>query len=548
MKNIDIDELKSRVSIVDVIARDVDLRERGKDWIARCPFHTEKTASFKVSNEKGIFHCFGCKAGGDVIEFIRLYHGLGFIESVQMLASIIGMSVDDSLEESDEYKMLKANEKAMNLYRGTKKSEIDSFLKSRALDLSLGEKFSMGVAPKGRKILSTKYPSMTEVMVESGMIMDSGLDRFYNRIIFPIIHQRHPIGFGGRRIGSGHTPKYINSMNSKIYNKSEVLFGLNFAKPVMRKVKAAYVVEGYTDVLSFHQVGIENVVSPCGTSFTKKQASIVKRFADTIILVYDEDSAGKRAGFSAMRTAMNVGMTVMFMLLPEGEDPNSFLLKVGSDVFIDVAKKTIGFCEYYGLMMRGKTLRSRIRLVRELQSIADTIPDATARGLTQQEIAEHFDVERKRGKPASKMVDPPVRTLEFRMLTGILEGGNVAAVVMSDIKREDIVAYRDLFDYILLRYAETGESPDEPDLISKFGDKYRGIIASAALHPARVTVASMEVIMAATRARSLMSEIDKMAERIGILEDKGEDTIDLREKRDDLEKQRRKILNQKKII
>lgn len=336
-------ELKSRVDIGDVVSSYVNLKRRGKALLGLCPFHNEKTASFNVSTENGYFHCFGCGAGGDVITFIMKIENLDYIEAVKFLAQRAGLQMpEDGYDNSLSIlraKVLEINRETAKFYHGVLNSEdgkngLDYF-KNRGMDLKIIRHFGLGFAPYGKfelvnhlKKLGYKPDEMVAANVAFMSRNGNPVDRFYGRVMFPIIDLRgNVIAFGGR-ILTDEKPKYINSSDTLVYKKSTGLFAMNFAKNSKEQFILA---EGYMDVISLHQAGFTGAIASLGTALTMEQSKIIARYTKEVVVCFDSDEAGQKAIQRAIPMLRNAGLMVKVLTIPNGKDPDGFIKSGGRD-------------------------------------------------------------------------------------------------------------------------------------------------------------------------------------------------------------------------
>ena len=355
-------ELLNRIDVVDIIDKRVQLKKRGSNFIACCPFHDEKTPSFTVSPSKQFYHCFGCSASGDAIQFLIEYEGLTFIDSITELANSIGLTVPNEapqkIEKSNENAKLEEVIKIASIFyqkQLRESAKAISYLKSRGLTGEIAKEFEIGFAPEGwqnLKIPFEKYED--EILVKAGLVVknDKGkyYDRFRERIIFPIYSDKGKIiGFGGRVINSEETPKYYNSPETPLFQKSYELYGLLASRKSIREKGYVLVVEGYMDVVGLAQKGIKNVVATLGTATTAFHIKKLLRYTEEIIFCFDGDDAGRIASWRAMNNAL-ISVTdvtqLKFLFLPDGYDPDSFVKENSSKDFEVLAKNATPLTEY----------------------------------------------------------------------------------------------------------------------------------------------------------------------------------------------------------
>lgn len=372
-----IHDLLNRVNIVDTIDRHVSLKKAGANYTACCPFHSEKTPSFTVSPVKQFYHCFGCGAHGNAINFLMEYSGYNFVEAVQQLAASIGMSIpepqpipgktprltnakpDDTTActTQDIYEIMRI---ATHFYREQLKQSqraID-YLKERNLTGQTAVRFAIGYAPKEWQNLAAIFPDYNaektrNILIRAGLIIihDNGkhYDRFRDRIMFPILNQTGQIvAFGGRIVDHGE-PKYLNSPETDIFVKGHEIYNLFSARKAIRDAKCVVVVEGYMDVVALSQYGIDYSVATLGTAVTDFHIQKLLRYSDKIVFCFDGDNAGKKAAKRALENSLaqlSDGKTIQFLFLPENEDPDSFIHQYGKNAFEQLITQSLPLSEF----------------------------------------------------------------------------------------------------------------------------------------------------------------------------------------------------------
>ena len=371
-----IDKIRDQADIVDVISREVELKRKGVNYFGICPFHDENTPSFSVSQSKQIYKCFGgCDAGGNVFTFIMEFYKLTFFESAKLLADRYNIILDisDNYSSSNEYSFLKAvHEDASLIFQQNLFSDIGKeplqYLKKRNLTEEIIRKFRLGFAIDSWNGLinkiGPKYNNETSKMLKTGLFSRSEkgtvYDRFRSRIIFPISHQSGDvIAFGGRDYNKNDQAKYLNSPETAIYQKSNVLYGLNVTKSAITNSNNKYIilVEGYMDLLQLYQAGIEPVVAVSGTSLTKNHATIIARYNKPVVILYDGDSAGGNAAIRAGFVLLQAGVEV-YVVRPPGElDPDDWLLKEGREALNDNIENPSDFMEFHINYSNAKTFK-----------------------------------------------------------------------------------------------------------------------------------------------------------------------------------------------
>jgi DNA primase len=342
-----LETVRSRIEIVDLVGEYVILKRTGQNYVGLCPFHHEKTPSFTVSPAKQIFYCFGCGVGGNVFTFLMKKDHLSFPESVETLAARLGMEVPRAeygevagRRERDRFYGL--NTAVADFYHRALLQEANAqrardYLKGRGILDGTCEKFKLGYASDNQELreylLGHDFPPE--------LISEAGLDRFHGRITFPIYDvQGRCLGFGGRTLGN-EQPKYLNSSDTRVYSKSHVLYGLNFAVPAVREKGRVLVTEGYLDCITAQQSGFLNVVAALGTAFTHDQARLLSRYTKDVVLAFDTDAAGSSASLRGARYLQELGVRVYVLELPSGKDPDEFLRSQGEGAFAEALEERV---------------------------------------------------------------------------------------------------------------------------------------------------------------------------------------------------------------
>ncbi|MEG1311928.1 MAG: DNA primase [Romboutsia sp.] len=340
-----IEEVKSRCSIENVISQYISIKQSGSNFKGLCPFHGEKTPSFYISTSKQMYKCFGCGEGGDAIKFIMSMENLEFMDALKLLAKQCGVEINTNMDEATKIKMAKIN-KFQDIHReaarfyfanlGNGKNHGYEYLRNRGLDDKIIKKFGLGYSLTSWNSLMNYLESRgytKEELSECGLITyikegNKAYDKFRNRVMFPIFDYRgNVIGFGGRVLDDS-TPKYLNSPDTLIFNKSQNLYGLNFARKDVTD-RTIVLVEGYMDLISLYQYGIKNVVATLGTALTEEQGILIKRYVDTAIISYDSDDAGIKATLRAIEILNKLDINVKILDLKEAKDPDEFVRKYG---------------------------------------------------------------------------------------------------------------------------------------------------------------------------------------------------------------------------
>lgn len=361
-----IEDVRKTNDIVDVIGEYVQLKKQGRNYFGLCPFHGEKSPSFSVTQEKQIFHCFGCGKGGNVITFMMEMEGFSFHEALKFLGDRSGLEVPETTQNKEtsisreSQSILSAHEWVTKLYhhllRYTKDGkEGYQYFKDRGINDETIDDFQLGFAPKIKDFTAEfleKKGFHQQISVKAGLLSmyedNSVTDRFRGRVIFPIRnHLGKTVGFGGRTIGDLE-PKYLNSPESELFQKGRLLYNFDLAKKHIRKENEAVLFEGYMDVISAYQAGVKNVVATLGTSLTESQAKLLRRYVDTVILCYDADNAGIEATYKAADILRKTGCNVKIANLEDGMDPDNYIREHGSTSFKDkVIKASNTFMSFY---------------------------------------------------------------------------------------------------------------------------------------------------------------------------------------------------------
>ncbi len=410
-----ITEIKNRADILDIVSESVLLKKAGRNYVGLCPFHSEKTPSFTVSPDKQIFYCFGCGEGGNVFSFLMKLEGLSFPEAARQLAKRYGIELPSrsltpaqKQQISEKERLLTINQMTAEFYqRWLMQNDAGisarDYIKKRRLSKDTCRHFGLGYAPDGWehlvRFLTTQRVPLA-LAEKAGLVIarkqkQGFYDRFRNRIIFPI-HDvgGRVIGFGGR-VMDDKLPKYMNSPESMVYNKSKSLYGLHRAKQACRESETVHIVEGYIDLITLHQAGIQNAVATLGTALTEEHIRLMKGFARKAVLVFDSDNAGIRAAHRSVDLFMRFDMDAKVMVLPQGHDPDTFITEYGCDEFLRRAGNASGMMRFlietavekHGLSIEGKT-----KILKEMQHPLAAIEDGVARSLYAKELAERINV------------------------------------------------------------------------------------------------------------------------------------------------------------
>jgi len=522
-----VERVREATNIIDVVSQYVQLRKRGRNFLGLCPFHTEKTPSFNVLEDKGIFKCFGCGAAGDVYTFLMRMEGLTFPETIEKLAAAANIpyerhSNETRTNESQELENLyvACKEFATYCYRNLRSeqgAEAYAYLSGRGFREEILHRYGIGLAPSASSFSrSLEYAKTGLGSYERAGIIAKGergeyYDRFRDRIIFPIYSPTGKvIAFGGRILPNAdkQIAKYINSPETPIYHKSQVLYGLFQAKDAIRTGDLAILVEGYADVIALAQAGFQNAIAASGTSLTVDQLNLLRRYTRNIVLLFDADIAGFNAALRGIELALSAGFDVSALVLPEGEDPDSFVKHNGAEAFGEALSRRTSFVEAKARILSDqgafKEPESAARAIRSLVETIAKVPDAIKQELFVRRIAERFKIkettllgELQKLSQGNKKTDQrrttrqvkssePVDMLaglahssepspaEVTLLKAFLEdvsGAYLATVEIDfDFSLIDNELCRTVIMYAIRTYEESGIPPGAADIIEYFRD------------------------------------------------------------------------------
>jgi len=480
-------EVRNRADILEIISEAVRLKRTGKNHLGLCPFHTEKTPSFTVSPDKQIFHCFGCGEGGNVFSFLMKYAGLSFPEAVRQVGRRYGINIPRRSLTPEQKKginqrerLLMANQEAKTFYQnalmktsaGRNASE---YLRRRGINDVIIETFALGFAPDGWRALTDHLKRagfISDLARSAGLIVlnkqENGYyDRFRNRIIFPIFDLgEQVVGFGGRIMDNGE-PKYLNSPESPVYNKRRILYGLNRSRQACRRSGIIHIVEGYFDLLTLYQHGIENTAATLGTALTEEHIRLIKGHTEQTVLVFDADEGGIKAALRSCNLFLQAGIDARVLVLPDGHDPDSFVREFGADAFKSAVEKApgmIGFIFDSAVDQFGLSIEGKIRIISHLQPVLADINDPIARSLYIREladrigVAEHAIQEKIRQSSGKKGPD-------FDPDTRPASGKKREAITGRAYKLEKLIVA------MLLQYPDMIPDVEQSGIINRFSDQ-----------------------------------------------------------------------------
>ena len=525
-----IEEIRNSVSIVDVISEYVQLRKRGKNYIGLCPFHNEKTPSFTVTEEKQIYHCFGCHEGGNVFKFLMDYKKISFVEAVQEIAEQQGIEIsyDDqpyNEKQSEQEILFDINTEVaryfLNNLLNDEEGEIArDYFQKRSLKIQTMRAFGLGYALNG-------YENLVNFLKEKNIDIEKALqlgligrnkdgrvyDKLPGRIIFPIFSPNgRVVAFAGRKLREDDSGgKYINSPESLVYVKGRILYGLSHAKDDIRKLDKAIIVEGYMDLISLYQAGVKNVVAVSGTALTDDQAQLLSRYTKNVVLLFDADAAGIKASMRSIEILLKRDFDVKISTLPKGEDPDSYVTKFGKEAFDEVVKRAENFLEYqteyYETQGMFDDPIKMAEAIRELVKPIALVDDELKRNLLIRNIARKFnlreklleaeldkalDFQKKQNRLQSQRIfkkeeiaqegliakekasiPPHYYNTERELIRLLFENNEeIIGLITYNIHEEDILVdiHRKIFEKVYFEYENRG-SLNAADLISLFDDE-----------------------------------------------------------------------------
>jgi DNA primase len=466
-----IEEVQSKSDIVEVLSRYIPLKKLGRNYKATCPFHHEKTPSFVVSPDKQIFHCFGCGAGGNVFSFVMKYENVQFPEAVEILAEKAGIRLPKSSAQADgdsfSQKLYEINDAACKFFQASlaKNPATVEYLASRGISAGSIRDLRIGYAPDVWESLINFFKSKgldAKLLEKAGLAIsnDKGghYDRFRNRAIFPIMDLRgRVLGFGARVLDSS-LPKYINSPETVIYSKGKNLYGLNFSKDHIKKEKFALIVEGYLDFIIPYQAGVKNIIATLGTSLTTDQIKLLKRYANTVIMVYDPDEAGESASLRNLDLFISEDVNVYIAELSDGLDPDSYIRKFGAEDFLKKVKASKNIFEYKLDKLKdrfdARSTNGKAAIVAEMLPTIARINNAVLKSELVKKLAERLSVEEEAirselKKVKSESYEPryvaspaeakkSVRAAELMLLALALEGGRYLDIIKLQLSVEEL--------------------------------------------------------------------------------------------------------------
>jgi DNA primase len=555
-----IDEVRERSDIVEIASQYLNLKKSGKNYKVLCPFHTEKTPSFTISPERQIFHCFGCGAGGNVFNLAMKLENMDFISTLKMLAQKAGVKIPESVspeevqEVKEKKKLYEINEVAskfyeQNLRKAGEGRKAYRYLQERKLKEEAINKFRLGYAGDSwdslLKSLKTKGISL-ELVEKAGLISPSReggyYDYFRKRIIFPIFDlQGRVIAFGGRVLSSEDSPKYLNSPETPLFNKGNILYGLNFAQSDIRSLDQAIIVEGYMDVLTAQQEGLANVVASLGTSLTERQAGLLSRYTNQVVIAYDPDTAGEMATLRGFNLLLERGMKVKVLSLPQGEDPDKFIREKGKKEFSKNLDSSLSLLDYRFHLAFSHSdagnVEGKVKIVEELLPTLAKISNSIEQRAWVKKLSERLKVEEvlilrdlakvRQGKPlflAEEISSPSASELAEENLIQLMLGKpEIIPQVRKELKEEYFrnPDYREILK-IIFSLEEKGESAEPKRIMDLGEERLAGLVSQLSL--ARLEGDQDKMAKDCTekiKKENLKRKMEKLQEEIREVEENG---------------------------
>jgi len=509
-----IDLINSYNDIVEVISQYIPLKRSGRNFKALCPFHSEKSPSFTVSPDKQIFHCFGCGAGGNVFSFIMRRENMTFPEAVRYLARRANIELPefDSRSASKKEHLLKLHELAAGFYHwGLTESKTGAkaraYLENRGIKAQAIKSYNLGYAQPGWDSFlkyAGKKGYKPGILLEAGLILersksDGYYDRFRDRLIIPVCDSRGRIIAFGARVFDDSKPKYVNSPDTPLFRKGNVLFGIHQAREAIRECGEVILGEGYFDVIKAHQEGVNNIICSQGTAFTEIQAQVLKRYTDKVVVAFDADQAGLAAALRGLTVFLQKDFEVRMVLMPDGHDPDSYIRSSGVAAFKDLVAESIPLidfklerlCRIHDL----ETDRGRLAVVREMLDTITQIDSAVLKetyvkklaarlgvsvGAVWEEYNKHKSPELTRTTPRQTS-DIKVNKYESRLLKYLLENDRVLSLIKDELDPEAFSPPLQPVVELMLTLIRKGESPGSQSLMTALREKESQEIVSRLL-------------------------------------------------------------------
>jgi len=544
-----IEQVRQVSSIVEIAGQYTALRKRGRKWVGLCPFHSEKGPSFTVDEEKQLYHCFGCGAGGDIYSLVMEKENLNFPEALRYLAEKYHVPLPELKKVSPEVlkleeKLFKINDMALafyrrNLFQTQEGKTALAYLEKRGLSEETIQKLKIGHAPNSWNALLNHFQAknVPAPLLEKGGLVLPGqksgefYDRFRGRVIFPIFSLTGKVvAFGGRTVVNAD-PKYLNSPDTPLYSKGKLLYGLNFSKDAVREAGEAILVEGYTDYAALYQAGFTNVVASLGTALTPFQVTQAFRFAPRLIINYDGDEAGRAAAARAVPICLEKGLHVQVLVLPEGLDPDAYIRKQGRDRYLAHLKRTVPGLKFlvdsYAKGARLDAPEEKARIARAVINDIEKVPDAVARSEYLKQTSEILglgeDVLRSvvGRRPTERAGEDghAFSPAEKRLLQILMEDRGVAPYIFAEADEEVFRGLQSepVFQYILDCFRHDRDwslhelkEKVQPALVTQLSRALLEGSAGASVGDAQECVKSLRKLRLQNRLKELQAEIVRL--------------------------------------
>jgi DNA primase len=470
-----IEAIRGRIDIVRMVGAYVPLKKQGQRWVGVCPFHAEKTPSFSVSAEKGLYYCFGCHAGGDIFSFLMRHRGLDFHEAARLLAKEAGVELEPESEAERNRKkelaeLSRVNEFVQAFFEHAlwqpPGAPARAYLAKRALPEAYARESRLGFGGSSVELATyldaKKVP--TALAQKAGLLTDDGQRCLFDgRLTFPIFDgTRRLAGFGGRRLGDGNGPKYINTRESPLFSKRRLLYGWEVAEEAIRRIGKAIIVEGYMDVLACHRAGLTHAVAALGTAFTDDHANQVSRLCKEAVLVFDGDAAGQNASYEATQKVLAAGLKTMVVALPTGRDPDSLLKEAGAVALQELVGRATPAIEHFintAFAKADLTVEERAERAREVGPLLAALPTGLERDLYTARLAEKVGVSVDQLKQHLRPLEAKKRSAQaaIRAATQVSPSSGEGAIkldasqAVNEPHTFEIAALKDLFLHPELR-------------------------------------------------------------------------------------------------
>lgn len=561
-----IQEIRERVDIVEVVSSYLPLKRSGANHQGLCPFHSEKTPSFNVNAPRQIFHCFGCGVGGNVFSFLMRMEGLSFPEAVRRMGERVGIEVaDQELTPAEERRreeterLARINEVACEFYQRILLEEPEGgaarrYLRARGYDGEIARQFRLGYAPERWDALARHLEGKgfdpvwardKLGLVRAGREGRGDYDLFRRRLLFPIMGSRgQVVAFGGRVLDDA-LPKYINSPESPLYHKGRTLYGLYQAREGMRQSGEGIVVEGYFDQMALHRAGFNNAAATCGTALTADHARLLKRYAKRLLLLFDQDSAGRQATFRAMEALLAEGLSVAVVALEAGEDPDSFLQKRGAEAFRERMAAARPVLEVYLedlLATHGDSVEGRARAVEAFLGTLRLLPSDIERSLYLKTLAERTGVEegllrRRSGPPPAAgaapaaarrplpsrpprretvRLDPEEKSQEWLLIMMVAEQKARRRVAAEGVEALFFDADRRAIAERILAFADREGALDEAPLLDMLSEGQKAILSGILIRDERAFAEGADEIFEGCRKAAARHRLRKRSRELPV--------------------------------